>query len=183
MNTFTDFIAAGEHLKASGVAGDLVAMGRSAGGLLMGAALNLRPDLWKAALVGVPFVDVLSTMLDASIPLITFEYDEWGNPQGPDAYAVMRAYSPYDNLKADTYPPLFVSGGLNDPRVAYWEPAKYVARLRDLARPGSGPVVLKTNLGAGHGGSSGRYAALNETAEEYAFALAAVEGTLGTDPE
>ncbi|MDL2344059.1 S9 family peptidase [Deinococcus sp. MIMF12] len=177
-NTFTDFIAAGEELRAAGVAGDLVAMGRSAGGLLMGAVVNLRPDLWKAAFVGVPFVDVLSTMLDDSIPLTTGEYDEWGNPGDPDAYATMREYSPYDNLKPARYPHLFVSTGLNDPRVAYWEPAKYVARLRDLRQPGSGVLVLKTNMGAGHGGSSGRYDALNEIAEEFAFALAAVEGRL-----
>ncbi|WP_102128205.1 S9 family peptidase [Deinococcus planocerae] len=178
MNTFTDFLAAAEHLKAEGVAGDLVAMGSSAGGLLTAAAVNLRPGLFRAAFVGVPFVDVLSTMLDASIPLTTGEYDEWGNPEEPDAYATMRAYSPYDNLAPGTYPHLFVSTGLNDPRVAYWEPAKYVARLRDLAAPGGGVLVLKTNLGAGHGGSSGRYDALNEDAEEYAFALAAVEGRL-----
>ncbi|GMA16240.1 S9 family peptidase [Deinococcus metallilatus] len=181
MNTFTDFIAAAEHLRASGVATDLVAMGRSAGGLLMGAVLNLRPDLFRAAFVGVPFVDVLSTMLDESIPLTTGEYDEWGNPNEAEAYAGMRAYSPYDNLKAVTYPHLFVSTGLNDPRVAYWEPAKYVARLRDLRQPGSGELVLKTNLGAGHGGSSGRYDALQEIAEEYAFALAAVEGELDAE--
>ncbi len=178
MNTFTDFVAAGEHLRQAGVAADLLAMGRSAGGLLMGAAVNLRPELWKAAFVGVPFVDVLSTMLDASIPLTTGEYDEWGNPNEPEAYASMRAYSPYDNLKAGVYPHLFVSTGLNDPRVAYWEPAKYVARLRTLEQPGSGTLVLKTNMGAGHGGSSGRYDALNEAAEEYAFALAAVDGQL-----
>lgn len=177
-NTFTDFIAAGEGLRAAGVAGDLVAMGRSAGGLLMGAVVNLRPDLWKAAFVGVPFVDVLSTMLDDSIPLTTGEYDEWGNPNDPQAYATMREYSPYDNLRPAVYPHLFVSTGLNDPRVAYWEPAKYVARLRDLRQPGSGVLVLKTNLGAGHGGSSSRYEALNEVAEEFAFALAAVEGRL-----
>jgi oligopeptidase B len=178
MNTFTDFIAVGEHLREAGVAAQLVAMGRSAGGLLMGAVVNLRPDLWTAAFVGVPFVDVLSTMLDDSIPLTTGEYDEWGNPNEPQAYATMRAYSPYENLKAGTYPHLFVSTGLNDPRVAYWEPAKYVARLRTLMSPDSGTLVLKTHLGAGHGGSSGRYDALNEVAEEYAFALAAVEGKL-----
>ncbi len=178
MNTFTDFVAAGEHLREAGVAGDLVAMGRSAGGLLVGSVVNLRPDLWTAAFVGVPFVDVLSTMLDASIPLTTGEYDEWGNPNDAAAYATMRAYSPYDNLKAGVYPHLFVSTGLNDPRVAYWEPAKYVARLRTLREPGSGTLVLKTNMGAGHGGSSGRYDALNEAAEEYAFALAAVNGKL-----
>lgn len=178
MNTFTDFIAAAEGLAAQGVArpGHLAAMGRSAGGLLMGAVVNLRPDLFRAAFVGVPFVDVLSTMLDASIPLTTGEYDEWGNPELPEWYEVMAQYSPYDNLKAGVYPHLFVSGGLNDPRVAYWEPAKYAARVRTLAQPGSGVLVLKTHLGAGHGGSSGRFDALRETAEEYAFLLAVAEG-------
>ncbi|BBN95217.1 oligopeptidase b, ptrB [Deinococcus grandis] len=180
MNTFTDFVAAGEALKADGTARELVAMGRSAGGLLMGAALNLRPDLWTAVFPGVPFVDVLSTMLDDSIPLTTNEYDEWGNPNHEAQYAVMAAYSPYDNLKATRYPHLFVSTGLNDPRVAYWEPAKFAARVRDLAQPGSGTVVLKTIMGAGHGGSSSRYEYLNEIAEEYAYALAAVAGTLPT---
>ncbi|WP_221088329.1 S9 family peptidase [Deinococcus aquaedulcis] len=178
MNTFTDFIAAGEVLRAQGVARELVAMGRSAGGLLMGSVVNLRPDLWTAASVGVPFVDVLSTMLDDTIPLTTAEYDEWGNPNRPEDYAVMAAYSPYDNLKAGRYPHLFVSTGLNDPRVAYWEPAKYAARVRTLAAPGSGVVVLKTIMGAGHGGSSSRYEALNELAEEYAFLQAAVQGRL-----
>ncbi|WP_135229479.1 S9 family peptidase [Deinococcus fonticola] len=175
MNTFTDFIAAGEHLKAAGISTELVAMGRSAGGLLMGGVVNLRPNLWKAAFVGVPFVDVLSTMLDDSIPLTTGEYDEWGNPNELEAYATMREYSPYDNLQEAKYPHLFVSTGLNDPRVAYWEPAKYVARLRTLQQPGSGTLTLKTNMGAGHFASSGRYDALNETAEEYAFALAALQ--------
>lgn len=179
MNTFTDFIAAGEHLKAAGIASELVAMGRSAGGLLMGSVVNLRPELWKAAFVGVPFVDVLSTMLDDSIPLTTGEYDEWGNPNDPESYATMREYSPYDNLRQTKYPHLFVSTGLNDPRVAYWEPAKYVARLRTLQQPGSGTLTLKTNMGAGHFASSGRYDALKETAEEYAFALAALRNELG----
>lgn len=178
MNTFTDFVSAGEHLKAAGISTDLVAMGRSAGGLLMGGVINLRPDLWKAASVGVPFVDVLSTMLDDSIPLTTAEYDEWGNPNDPGSYANMREYSPYDNLREAQYPHLFVSTGLNDPRVAYWEPAKYVARLRTLQQPGSGTLTLKTNMGAGHFASSGRYDALNESAEEYAFALAAVQDKL-----
>ncbi|AWN22360.1 S9 family peptidase [Deinococcus irradiatisoli] len=173
MNSFTDFVAVGEGLIEAGVtqAGRLAAMGRSAGGLLMGAVVNLRPDLFAAAFVGVPFVDVLSTMLDASLPLTTGEYDEWGNPQERHWYDVMARYSPYDNLKAGVYPHLFVSGGLNDPRVPYWEPAKYAARVRSLAQPGSGTTVLKTHLGAGHGGSSGRFDALRETAEEYAFLL------------
>lgn len=183
MNTFTDFIDCAEHLIHKGVTRPerLVAMGRSAGGLLMGAVVNLRPDLFRAAFVGVPFVDVLSTMFDASIPLTTAEYDEWGNPGDPASYVMMRAYSPYDNLKATAHPHLFVSTGLHDPRVAYWEPAKYVARLRTL-ETGPNQTVLKTNLGAGHGGSSGRYEALRETAEEYAFAIAAVEGRLPQTP-
>ena len=180
MNTFTDFIAAGEALLREGYTrrDALLAMGRSAGGLLMGAVINLRPDLFRAVFVGVPFVDVVSTMLDASIPLTTNEYDEWGNPEQEHWYRVTRAYSPYDNLEKAVYPHLFVSTGLNDPRVAYWEPAKYVARLRTLARQGSGELVLKTQFGAGHGGSSGRYEALQEVAEEYAFALAAVDSRL-----
>jgi oligopeptidase B len=177
MNTFTDFVAAGEGLITAGVAkvGHLAAMGRSAGGLLMGAVVNLRPGLFRLAFVGVPFVDVLSTMLDAHIPLTTSEYDEWGNPEQREWYGVMAEYSPYDNLKAGVFPHLFVSGGLNDPRVAYWEPAKYAAKVRTLAQAGSGTVVLKTVMGAGHGGSSGRFDALRETAEEYAFLLAVAE--------
>ncbi|ULH14038.1 S9 family peptidase (plasmid) [Deinococcus sp. KNUC1210] len=177
MNSFTDFITAGEGLISAGVArpGHLAAMGRSAGGLLMGAVINLRPQLFRTVFVGVPFVDVLSTMSDASLPLTTGEYDEWGNPEERGWYDLMASYSPYDNLKAGTYPHLFVSGGLNDPRVAYWEPAKYTAKVRALAQPGSGMVVLKTHMGAGHGGSSGRFDALRETAEEYAFLLAVAE--------
>jgi oligopeptidase B len=177
VNSFSDFIAAGEGLIAAGVAqaGQLAASGRSAGGLLMGGVVNLRPELFRTALVGVPFVDVLSTMLDASIPLTTGEYDEWGNPEVREWYDVMAAYSPYDNLRAGIFPHLFVTGGLNDPRVAYWESAKYVARLRTLTEPGSGSVVLRTLMGAGHMGSSGRFGALRETAEEYAFVLRASE--------
>ena len=173
-NSFTDFIAAGEGLIGAGVAraGHLAAMGRSAGGLLMGAVINLRPNLFRTVFVGVPFVDVLSTMADASLPLTTGEYDEWGNPEERGWYDLMATYSPYDNLKTGRYPHLFISGGLNDPRVAYWEPAKYAAKVRTLLQPGSGTVVLKTHMGAGHGGSSGRFDALRETAEEYAFLLA-----------
>jgi oligopeptidase B len=178
VNSFTDFIAAGEGLISAGVArvGHLAAMGRSAGGLLMGAAVNLRPELFRTVFVGVPFVDVLSTMSDASLPLTTGEYDEWGNPEERGWYDLMATYSPYDNLKAGRYPHMFISGGLNDPRVAYWEPAKYAAKLRTLAQPGSGTVVLKTHMGAGHGGSSGRFDALRETAEEFAFLMAVSEG-------
>ena len=142
----------------------------------MSAVINLRPDLFRTVFVGVPFVDVLSTMTDASLPLTTGEYDEWGNPEERGWYDLMATYSPYDNLKAGRYPHLFISGGLNDPRVAYWEPAKYAAKVRTLLHPGSGTVVLKTHMGAGHGGSSGRFDALRETAEEYAFLL-----TVGND--
>lgn len=172
MNTFTDFIDGALHLIRTGYTTPekLAASGRSAGGLLMGAILNLRPDLFKAVVAHVPFVDVVSTMLDASIPLTTLEWDEWGNPQDPQFYAYMKAYSPYDNVEAKAYPHLLVTTGLNDPRVAYWEPAKWVARLREL-KTDSNTLLLKTHLGAGHGGSSGRYDQLKEVALEYAFVL------------
>ena len=181
-NTFNDFVDVARGLAELGYTapGRISASGGSAGGELMGAVVNQAPELFGAVAAHVPFVDVLSTMLDDSIPLTTNEYDEWGNPNHADQYAVMAAYSPYDNLKAARYPHLFISTGLNDPRVAYWEPAKFAARVRDLAQPGSGTVVLKTIMGAGHGGSSSRYEYLNEIAEEYAYALAAVAGTLPT---
>lgn len=179
--SFSDFIACAEGLIAQGVAapGRIAIEGRSAGGLLMGGVLNARPDLFAAAIAGVPFVDVLSTMQDASIPLTTLEYDEWGDPADPQLYAAMRAYSPYDNVRRGAvYPHLYVSTGLNDPRVAYWEPAKWVARLRaeaDIQRS----LVLRTLLGAGHFSSSGRYDALRERAGELAFLIGALEGRLG----
>ena len=188
-NTFTDFIACAEALIAAGFTNPrrLAISGRSAGGLLMGAVTNLRPDLFAAVLAGVPFVDVISTMLDPSIPLTTMEYDEWGNPDDPQQYAYMRSYSPYDNLAGNPaggrYPRLLATAGLHDPRVQYWEPAKYVARLRSLAAAEDGGqgdsrsdtrVLLKTIMSAGHGGPSGRYAYLRETAFEYAFFLDAV---------
>lgn len=171
-NTFTDFIACAEHLIQSGFTerAKLAALGASAGGLLMGAITNLRPDLFQAVIAKVPFVDVMSTMLDPSIPLTTLEYDEWGNPNDPDQYAYMRSYSPYDNLNATAYPHLLVTTGLNDPRVAYWEPAKWVARLRTL-KTDANALFLHTNLGAGHGGSSGRFGRLRDTALDYAFVL------------
>ncbi|MFO7634880.1 MAG: S9 family peptidase, partial [Caldilinea sp.] len=153
-NTFTDFIAAAEQLIKDGYTKPdrLTIMGRSAGGLLMGAVTNLRPDLFAGVLAGVPFVDVISTMMDPSIPLTVIEYEEWGNPAEPQFYAYMRSYSPYDNLAATAYPPILATAGLHDPRVSYWEPAKYVARLRQI-KTDDNVVLLKTNMTAGHGGA------------------------------
>ncbi len=172
MNTFTDFIAAAEHLASEGfTAPDRLAIeGASAGGLLVGAVINMRPDLFTAAVADVPFVDVVNTMLDPTIPLTTFEYEEWGDPRDPEQYAWMKAYSPYDNVRPQAYPDLLVLAGLNDPRVGYWEPAKWVARLRD-AKQGDSTLILKTNMDAGHGGASGRYDAIRELAYVYAFIL------------
>ena len=171
-NTFTDFIACAEHLIDAGVTtpAQLVIAGRSAGGLLMGAVLNLRPDLFKAAVAGVPFVDVISTMMDPSIPLTTGEYEEWGNPADPTFYAYMKSYSPYDNLQPAAYPHILATAGFNDPRVQYWEPAKWVAKLRTLKHDDN-RLLLKTNMSAGHAGASGRFDYLKEVALEYAFFL------------
>jgi oligopeptidase B len=171
-NSFTDFIAAAEHLVAEGYtsAERLVISGGSAGGLLMGAVTNLRPDLFRAVLAEVPFVDVVNTMLDASLPLTVIEYDEWGNPNDPELYRCIRGYSPYDNVRAQAYPHMLVTAGLNDPRVAYWEPAKLVARLR-ATKTDANRLLLKTNMGAGHGGASGRWDFLREVAFKYAFVL------------
>ena len=171
-NTFTDFIAAAEYLVHAGYTSRdrLVASGGSAGGLLMGAVANLRPDLFAAIVAEVPFVDVVTTMLDASIPLTVIEYEEWGNPNDPVYYEYMKSYSPYDNVRAQAYPPMLVTAGLNDPRVAYWEPAKWVARLR-ATRTDRNRLLLKTNMGAGHSGPSGRYDTLREAAFKYAFVL------------
>ena len=172
MNTFTDFIAAAEHLVSKGWTSPdrLVIQGGSAGGLLMGAVANLRPDLFKAVVSEVPFVDVLSTMLDASLPLTTGEYIEWGNPNREADYKVIRQYSPYDNLARKAYPAMLVEASFNDSQVPFWEAAKYVARLRAL-KTDSNPVVLKTILEAGHGGASGRYDALKDLAFTYAWVL------------
>jgi oligopeptidase B len=171
-NTFTDFIACAEHLIGQGYTNPrrLVIMGRSAGGLLMGAVTNLRPDLFAGVIAGVPFVDVISTMLDPTIPLTVPEYEEWGNPNDPEYYAYMKSYSPYDNVEAKAYPPILATAGLNDPRVQYWEPAKWIAKLRAV-KIDDNLLLLKTNMGAGHGGASGRYDYLKETAFEYAFLL------------
>jgi oligopeptidase B len=174
MNTFTDFIASAEYLVAEKYAdrSRIVIEGGSAGGLLMGAVTSMRPDLWKAVLTKVPFVDVLNTMLDASLPLTVGEYEEWGNPNKKPDYDYMKQYSPYDNLQAKKYPTIMVKTSFNDSQVMYWEPAKYVAKLRTL-KPAddTNPLMLKTNMAAGHGGASGRYDFLHDVAFDYAFIL------------
>ena len=169
-NTFTDFIACAEHLIAQQLttAEQLVISGGSAGGLLIGAVVNQRPDLFKAAIAEVPFVDVLNTMLDPELPLTVTEYDEWGNPQDPDVYARIKAYAPYENVTAQAYPAMLVIAGYNDSRVQYWEAAKWVAKLRDH-KTDDNLLLLKTELGAGHGGMSGRYQGLRDVALEYGF--------------
>jgi len=172
MNTFYDFVDCAEYLvKNKYTSSDrLVIQGGSAGGLLVGAATNLRPDLFKAVVAEVPFVDVVNTMLDASLPLTTNEYTEWGNPNDKPAFDYIRTYSPYDNIRATAYPAMLVRISLNDSQVPYWEGAKYAAKLRAI-KTDSHPLLLKTNMGAGHGGASGRYDALRETAFTYAFVL------------
>jgi oligopeptidase B len=171
-NTFTDFVACAEYLIAERYTSPakLTMMGRSAGGMLMGTVLNLRPDLFHAAVAGVPFVDVVSTMLDATLPLTVGEYEEWGNPNDRTYYEYMKSYSPYDNVRKQEYPHLLVTAGLNDPRVQYWEPAKWVAKLRRL-KTDDHLLLLKTEMGAGHFGPSGRYERFKELALEYAFLL------------
>ena len=183
MNTFTDFIACAEALVAPPPQGHaskdhLSIEGGSAGGLLMGAVVNLRPDLFRAVVSHVPFVDVINTMLDATLPLTVSEYEEWGNPNINPEYDVMRAYSPYDNLEPKPYPTMLVKTSFNDSQVMYWEPAKYVAKLRTL-KTDANPLLLVTNMAAGHGGASGRYDRLHEIALDYAFIL--TEGG-GVDP-
>ena len=169
-NTFTDFIACAEYLIAQQLtsAEQLVISGGSAGGLLIGAVVNQRPELFKAAIAEVPFVDVLNTMLDPELPLTVTEYDEWGNPQEPDVYARIKAYAPYENVTAQAYPAMLVIAGYNDSRVQYWEAAKWVAKLRDH-KTDDNLLLLKTELGAGHGGMSGRYQGLRDVALEYGF--------------
>ena len=170
--TFSDFIACAEALVARGLTtpAQLAIEGGSAGGLLMGVVVNERPELFKAVLAEVPFVDVINTMLDESMPLTVGEFIEWGNPKLPEQYAWMRAYSPYDNLKPGAYPAMLVRTGLNDTQVAYWEPAKYVARLRTL-KTDANPLLLRINLEVGHGGASGRFDSLREIAEDDVFLL------------
>lgn len=172
MNTFTDFIDATKGLLSEGYgkAGHVYAIGGSAGGLLMGAVVNMAPDLYEGVVSAVPFVDVVTTMLDPSIPLTTGEYDEWGNPENEEDYWRIKAYSPYDNIKAQHYPHILVTTGLHDSQVQYWEPAKWVAKLRDI-KQGNSLLLLETNMNAGHGGKSGRFNALDDIAQEYSFIL------------
>jgi oligopeptidase B len=174
-NTFSDFITCAEHLIDSGwtTADQLVARGGSAGGLLMGTIANERPDLFAGIVAEVPFVDNVNTMLDATIPLTVTEYDEWGNPNDADAFHWMHEYSPYENVTAQSYPAMLVTAGLNDPRVQYWEPAKWVAKLR-LNHTGDAPIYLRTEMGSGHGGPSGRYDAWHDEAFVVAFILDAL---------
>ncbi|MBS1242126.1 MAG: ptrB [Gemmatimonadetes bacterium] len=175
-NTFTDFIAAADHLVAEGWTGRhrLAIEGGSAGGLLMGAVVNRRPDLCAAVVSQVPFVDVLNTMSDPSLPLTVGEYEEWGNPGDAEQFGWIRNYDPYPNLRPGRYPAMLVRTSFNDSQVMYWEPAKYVARLRTL-KTDDRPLLLVTNMGAGHGGASGRYDRLREIALDYAFLLWALE--------
>ena len=172
-NTFNDFVDVANGLIADGwtAAGKIAIAGRSAGGELMGAVVNSDPDLWGAVIADVPFVDVLNTMLDADLPLTPGEWPEWGNPiEDKAAFELIRGYSPYDQVTPQAYPPMFISGGLNDPRVTYWEPAKWAAKLR-ATKTDDKVLLLKTNMGAGHGGKSGRFESLREAAEEHAFVL------------
>ena len=171
-NTFTDFVDCGQYLVDNNYTSKekLFAEGGSAGGLLMGAVMNMRPDLWKGVIAAVPFVDVVTTMLDESIPLTTGEFDEWGNPKDKEYYDYIKSYSPYDNVEGKEYPTTLVTTGYHDSQVQYWEPAKWVAKLRDK-KTGNNPLLLKTNMEAGHGGKSGRFQRLEEVAFEYAFFL------------
>ncbi len=176
-NTFTDFIACAEHLHATGygAAGRTIAYGGSAGGMLVGAVANMRPDLWAGVIGAVPFVDVLNTMSDTSLPLTPPEWPEWGNPlEDAEAYDYIAGYSPYDNVAAKPYPAIFATGGLSDPRVTYWEPQKWVAKLRQHTT-GAAPILLRINMEAGHGGASGRFDFLKEIARDYAFAVWAMD--------
>lgn len=171
-NTFSDFIACTEHLLAEKytTSDRLAIWGGSAGGLLMGAVVNERPDLYHAVVADVPFVDVINTMMDPTVPLTVIEYEEWGNPADPAYYEYIRSYSPYENTRAQAYPHLLITAGLNDPRVGYWEPAKWIARLRDRSTSDN-RLLLRTQMGSGHGGASGRYDYLKEIAFEFAFVL------------
>jgi oligopeptidase B len=172
-NTFTDFVDVAKGLIERGFTanGRISISGGSAGGELMGAVINSDPDLWGAVVAHVPFVDVLNTMLDETLPLTPGEWPEWGNPiEDETAFRTILSYDPYTNVTPQDYPPLLVTAGLNDPRVTYWEPAKWVAKLRATKTDGN-MLLLKTNMGAGHGGKSGRFESLRETAEEFAFIL------------
>jgi oligopeptidase B len=176
VNTFTDFIDCAEFLLSNKYTSKehLYTAGGSAGGLLMGAVVNMRPDLWHGVIAAVPFVDVLTTMSDPSIPLTTNEYDEWGNPANKESYTYMKSYSPYDQVEKKAYPNMLVTTGLHDSQVQYFEPAKWVAKLREM-KTDKNVLLLYTNMDAGHGGASGRFKALKDRAREYAF-LFALEG-------
>ncbi len=171
-NTFNDYIDCAQYLIDEGYTsqGRIAAAGGSAGGMLMGAVVNERPDLFGCVVAHVPFVDVLNTMLDDTLPLTTMEYNEWGNPNDAEYYRYMRTYSPYDNVREQDYPPMLVTGGISDPRVTYWEPAKWVAKLRFM-RTDDNPLLLKIHMDSGHAGASGRFERIREVAEEYAFIL------------
>ena len=175
-NTFTDFIDAGKYLIKEGYSNEnkLFAMGGSAGGLLMGAVVNMAPEIFKGIVAAVPFVDVVTTMLDDDIPLTTFEYDEWGNPNNKDSYDYMLSYSPYDQVEEKDYPAIFITTGYHDSQVQYFEPAKWIARLRDR-RTNKEPLLMYCNMEAGHGGASGRFEAYKETAMEYAFFISLLD--------
>jgi oligopeptidase B len=174
-STFFDFVDCAEYLiQENWTSKERLAIeGGSAGGLLMGVAVNLRPDLFHAVHAGVPFVDVMNTMMDASLPLTVGEYLEWGDPHDKEAYDYMKTYSPYDNLEKRAYPAMLVTTSLNDSQVMYWEPAKYVARMRTL-KTDHKPLLLKINMGAGHGGSPGRFDRLKEQAFEYGWLMSQV---------
>jgi oligopeptidase B len=177
INTFRDYISSARALIDEGYTaeGRVIGLGGSAGGLLMGAVANMAPELFAGIIADVPFVDTLNTMLDDTLPLTPPEWLEWGNPiLDESAFNAIAAYSPYDNVSAQDYPPILIEGGLTDPRVTYWEPAKWVAKLR-ANMTGGGPIMLRTNMDAGHGGASGRFDRLRELAVEYAFALWAVQ--------
>ena len=175
-NSFTDFITCAEHLIKEGFTSPqkLAIIGGSAGGLLVGACVTMRPDLFKAVICKVPFVDVVTTMSDPGIPLTALEYDQWGNPADKDHFDYMLSYSPYDNIRPTEYPHMLITTGLNDPRVAYWEPAKFIAKLRDT-KTDNNSIVLHTNYDSGHAGASGRYDFLKEIALEYAFLIDKLE--------
>ena len=172
MNTFNDFIDCAEGVVRLKYADPkrLFAWGGSAGGLLMGAVVNMRPELWNGIIAEVPFVDVVTTMLDESIPLTTGEFEEWGDPKEKEAFERMLSYSPYDNVKDQAYPAMLVGSGFHDSQVQYWEPAKWVQRLREHQQ-GDAPILLHVNMEAGHGGASGRFSMLRDVARNYAFLL------------